>query len=287
VVVSADLLPVPPGATRRFVDVPRGPLAVLEVPGDGPAVVLVPGFTGSKEDFRHLLGPLSSGGRRVVAMDQRGQHESAGPDEPDAYAISHLAADLLHLLDALDAEPAHLVGHSFGGLVSRAAVLDQPSAARSLTLMSSGPEALTGPRVELLPLLRPVLEQGGMAALVEALASIEADDPRAQAVPPDVREFLRERMLASVPAGLLGMAEGLTGEPDRVEDLRATGIPVLVLHGEADDAWSPATQQAMAERLGARYVVVPDAFHSPAVENPVPTAQALRSFVVDVEASAS
>lgn len=283
--MSAHLLPVPPGAVRRFVDVERGPLAVLEVDGDDPAVVLVPGFSGSKEDFRHVLAPLAAGGRRVVAMDQRGQHESAGPDEPDAYAVSHLAADLLHLLDALGGRPVHLVGHSFGGLVCRAAVLERPDAVVSLTLMCSGPEALTGPRVELLPMLRPVLEEGGMPALVEALAAIEADDPRAQAVPPDVRAFLRERMLASVPGALLGMAEGLTGEPDRVDELRATGIPLLVLHGEDDDAWSPDVQAGMAGRLGARYVVVPDAMHSPAVENPDPTAEAMRAFFADVEST--
>ncbi|HWH30962.1 MAG TPA: alpha/beta hydrolase [Mycobacteriales bacterium] len=283
--MSASLLPVPPGAVRRFVDVPRGPLAVLEVVVDDPAVVLVPGFTGSKEDFRHLLAPLAADGRRVVAMDQRGQHESAGPDEPDAYAVSHLAADLLHLLDALGGRPVHLVGHSFGGLVCRHAVLEQPDAVVSLTLMCSGPEALTGPRVELLPLLRPVLEEGGMPALVEALAAIEADDPRAQSMPPDVQAFLRERMLASVPGALLGMAEGLTGEPDRVDELRATGVPLLVLHGAADDAWSPAVQAEMAERLGARYVVVPDAMHSPAVENPAPTARAMSAFFADVESA--
>ena len=276
---------MPPGAVRRFVDVERGPLAVLEVAGDGPAAVLVPGFTGSKEDFRHVLAPLAADGRRVVAMDQRGQHESAGPDEPDAYAVSHLAADLLHLLEALGGEPVHLVGHSFGGLVCRSAVLERPGAVVSLTLMCSGPEALTGPRVELLPMLRPVLEQGGMPALVEALAAIEADDPRAQAVPPDVQAFLRERMLASVPGALLGMAEGLTGEPDRVDELRATGVPLLVLHGEGDDAWSPDVQAGMAQRLGARYVVVPDAMHSPAVENPQPTADALRAFFAEVDSA--
>jgi pimeloyl-ACP methyl ester carboxylesterase len=178
----------------------------------------------------------------------------------------------------------HLVGHSFGGLVSRAAVLRRPAAVRSLTLMCSGPQALTGPRVELLPLMAPVLEQGGMPALVDAVEALGADDPRTQSLSPEVRQFLRVRMLASSPAGLLGMAAGLTGEPDRVDALRATGVPVLVLHGEADDAWAPAVQAAMAERLGAQHVVVPDAQHSPAVENPRPTAAALNAFFADVEA---
>lgn len=276
-------LPLPPGTRRLSVPVPGGPLAALEHDGAGAPVVLVPGFTGSKEDFRLVLEPLSSAGRRVVAIDQRGQYESAGPDDLAAYTVEALAADLLALLDALGVGAVHLVGHSFGGLVGRAAVLKRPEAVRSLTLMCSGPDALTGPRVELLPLLETVLEQGGMPALVDTVEALGVDDPRTQALTPEVRAFLRARMLSSSPAALIGMAAGLTGEPDLVAELRATGVPVLVLHGAADDAWAPSVQAEMADRLGARYVVVPDAMHSPAVENPTPTAAAMNAFFADVE----
>jgi pimeloyl-ACP methyl ester carboxylesterase len=276
-------LPLPEGTHRRAVPVPGGAIATLEHDGDGVPVVLVPGFTGSKEDFRLVLAPLSAQGRRTLAIDQRGQYESKGPDDPSAYCVQALAGDLLAVLDELALDPVHLVGHSFGGLVSRSAVLERPEAVRSLTLLCSGPAALTGPRVDVLPFLAPILEQGGMPALADAVEALGADDPRTQALPSEVRAFLRTRMLASAPAALLGMADALTGEPDRVDQLRATGVPVLVLHGEADDAWAPAVQAAMAERLGARYVVVPDALHSPAVENPAATAEALNAFFSAVE----
>jgi pimeloyl-ACP methyl ester carboxylesterase len=103
--------------------------------------------------------------------------------------------------------------------------------------------------------------------------------------PPDLRAFLRARLLASSVTGLVAMGDALTSEPDRVEELAATGVPVLVAHGENDDAWLPALQADMARRLGARHVVVPGAMHSPAVENPAATLATLTAFFAAVEAA--
>lgn len=283
--------PLFPGARRRTVHVPGGPLCLLDAgPGGRPLgapVLLVPGFTGSKEDFGPVLEPIAVSGRRALALDQRGQHESPGPDDSAAYTVARLAGDLLAVIDVLGTGPVHLVGHSFGGLVARAAVLARPAAVRSLTLLCSGPAALTGPRVELFPLLAPVVRQGGMQALADAVDAVEAADPRVQARPPEVRAFLRARLLASSPAGLLAMADALTTEPDRVDGLRATGVPVLVVTGEGDDAWPPDVQADMARRLDAPHVLVPDAMHSPAMENPAATAAAIVRFLdqVDVDAA--
>ena len=73
-------------------------------------------------------------------------------------------------------------------------------------------------------------------------------------------------------------ATAVLTDPAGRERVAATGLPVLVVHGEDDDAWSPAVQADMAERLGAAYAVVPDAVHSPAVEQPEATAKALLAF---------
>ena len=286
-----DLVRLPGGIRRGRLEVAGGPLALLDTGEPVPAtgrrpVVLVPGYTGSKEDFASLLRPLAAPGRRVVAYDQRGQHESPGPDDPAAYRVAELAGELLEVLAWLDAGPgggpAHVVGHSFGGLVARAAALARPAAFASLTLLDSGPGAVDGLRAERIRRLRPVLDHEGLPAVwqrLQALAATEGASPP----PAEVGAFLRTRFLASSPVGLREMGQHLLDEPDRVAELARTGIPLLVCHGETDDAWSPAVQADMARRLRARHVSIPGAAHSPNVEAPDVTAATLTAFWSDLE----
>ncbi|HEX5493443.1 MAG TPA: alpha/beta hydrolase, partial [Mycobacteriales bacterium] len=268
-------------ATARTVDTPAGPLALLDTGPDSgagrPPVLLVPGYTGSKEDFLPLFDPLAEAGWRVAAMDQRGQYESPGTDDPAGYTVPALAADLLAV--AADLGPTvHVVGHSFGGLVARAAVIGAPGSFGSLVLLDSGPDGLAGTRRERMEALRPVLAGGGMVAVYAAMEQLAAGDPRWRDGPQELRDFLKRRFLASSPVGLEAMGDALVAEPDRVDELRATAVPVLVCHGEADDAWSPATQARMAGRLGAAHVVIGGAVHSPAIENTTATVRALLDF---------
>ena len=277
------------GATRVTVQGPAGELAALDTGGPGPAVLLVPGYTGSKEDFAPLLDPVRAAGLRAVAIDQRGQHESTGPENPARYSVPELAADVVAVgrrLRAAGSGPLHLLGHSLGGLVSRAAVLAAPALFDSLTLLDSGPAELTGPRAQLIGHLAPLLDVGGVDLVVSTLAELEADDPVRAAVPPATAAFRSRVLRTTSEAGLRGMGEALLTEPDRVAELAATGVPVLVAHGVADNAWTPAAQADMAARLGARHEVIARSRHSPAIENPDDTVAVLLSFWADTTAPA-
>ena len=261
--------------SRHDLSTPAGPVAVLDA-GQGPPVLLVPGYTGTKEDFAPVLPLLADGGVRAVAMDLPGQFETPGPDDRSAYTPDALAASVLAVAAQLGSP--HLVGHSYGGLVCRAAVIAAPDAARSLTLLDSGPDAIGGDRRERMAALEPLLAAGGLTAVYEALEQLAAGDPAWVALPVEHKAFLRRRFLAGSPAGLQGMGDALRSEPDRVEALRAVGLPVLVAYGEHDDAWPPPVLAAMAGRLGAPAVQIAGAVHSPAVQQPAATAEALLSF---------
>ena len=74
------------------------------------------------------------------------------------------------------------------------------------------------------------------------MQAMALEDPGYVAPPAELAEFLERRFLGGSPAMLQGMGDALRLEPDRVAELAATGLPVLVVHGEDDDAWPPQLQ---------------------------------------------
>ncbi len=257
---------------------PAGPLAALRADARprrrdeawDAVAVLVPGYSGSKEDFAPLIDPIADAGIGVLALDLPGQYESPPlPGELDHRPgpLGLLVADVVRA-EAAAGRTVMLLGHSYGGLVARAAVL-AGAPVRGLTLMDSGPGELPmGPRRTRLDVLEPVLRRRGLDAVVavrEQAGDWEAADPA-------VAAFLRRRLERSSPTALLGMGDALRSEPDRVPELvaalRGRRLATLVVCGMNDDAWPVTTQRTMADRLEAEFAAVPGAAHSPAIENP-------------------
>lgn len=268
----------------------RGEFAVHEA-GSGATAVLLPGFTGSKEDFIGLLEPLAAAGFRVVAVDGRGQFETGGPHREAAYAQEELARDVHAVAAALGNTARgriHLLGHSLGGLIARAAVLQDPAPFASLTLVSSGPGAVAPSQQERVRMLLGALTSMSMAAIWTVMQELdqsvgaagEAPYSRQEAAEASgaVEEFLRHRWMSNVTEQLTATGRQLLSEPDRVAELAALPLPFHVVSGAQDDAWPVPQLDGMAEQLAARRTVVPDAGHSPNAERPQETARALAEF---------
>ncbi|MBO8186990.1 alpha/beta fold hydrolase [Streptomyces spirodelae] len=287
-------LALPPGVRAYRMATARGEFAVHDTGGSGRAgrtALLLPGFTGSKEDFIGLLVPLARAGFRAVAVDGRGQFETGGPPEESAYTQRELARDVHAIATVLEPErpgTVHLLGHSLGGLVARAAVLTDAAPFASLTLMSSGPAAVSPSQQQRVRMLLDAMRTMSMAAIWEVMQQLDQSVGSAGEAPYSRREveeasaavedFLRRRWLANVPEQLAATGQQLLAERDRVAELAARGLPCHVVSGAEDDAWPVPLLDGMAERLGARRTVVTGTGHSPNAERPAETARALTDF---------
>lgn len=273
-------MPLPPGVETVGITVQPGLLTALHAPAQGAArgtVLVVPGFTGSKEDFTEFLPLLAERGWDAWAYSQRGQADSAAPAGPQSYELGALAADAVELADLLrrrseGGAPVHLVGHSLGGIVAAAAAIASPSSFTDLTLLCSGPHGWAGRHQDTAD---TVWLSGSLGLWIrDNLHAVGRPDSEIT----EEEAFLRLRARRTSSENVLAGALLLQHHEDRVAELAATQLAVLVAHGEFDDEWPIADQRDMAERLGARYRVIPGGFHSPQREAPAATAVALDAF---------
>ncbi len=287
-------------STPPFIAMPDG-VAVL-APPDAPApvliaeprtsgakaadVLLVPGFTGSKEDFLAMLEPLAELGWRVAAMDLPGQGGFPGLGPRGSNTLPALAAVVAEVLDWFAPDRrVHLVGHSMGGLVTRELVLAQPQRLASWTPICSGPGALPAGSHAPLVGLQAML---AVAPMEQIWAHKEVLDRAGGWDPPsaEVAEFCARRFIANDPIALADYSDILMSAPDQTEATAAalarTGLPVTVVTGALDDAWPPAWQQRMAARLGVPWREIPGRGHNPNTEDPHGTAALLDQILGSV-----
>ena len=251
VLPEIDWSVAPVGATFSRFRAPSGELAVVAL-GDprDPRVVLVPGATGSKEDF-YLLAPiLVAAGYYVQSYDLAGQYESAGagPVRPGRYTYDLLVADLVAFLR--DGGPAHVLGYSFAGILAELALVDHPELFRTLTLLTSPPEpgqAFRG--VRFIGWLSWFLHgRQGAGLMIWGIVTNK------NKVGPARLAFVRSRFALTRRSSV----DDIVGLMKHVPNVRArvagSGLPVLVATGD-HDLWPTRLHAANATALGARLAV--------------------------------
>jgi Predicted hydrolases or acyltransferases (alpha/beta hydrolase superfamily) len=250
-------IPAPGSVASRF-PAPSGDLAVVSL-GDPshPRVVLVPGVTGSKEDFVLMLPVLAEAGYFVQSLDLAGQYESgqAGPPPGRAYDWDLFVDDLVAFLEA--GAPAHVLGYSFAGTIAQLVLVRRPELVRSLTLLAAPPEpgnAFRGVRG-----VGPFtfLATGGVGAALMKWGIVTNKNH----VPPLRLDFVRHRFAFTSRRAHEDIIRLMKRTLDVRDQVAASPVPKLVAVG-SHDLWPTTLHAAFAERIGARLVVYPTG-HSP------------------------
>ena len=258
------------------------------VTGSGPALFLVHGFGGAKEDFSDHLENLSKD-YRVVVFDHRGHGESGAPTDEASYSLERLAADILCVADALGEERFILLGHSMGGMVARKVALTSPDRIDALILMDTCHGPIAAVDGDLIEMGAQIALTDGMATLKEILdAGSPLDNPAYERVlkeRPGYREF-QEKKFGSLSAVMWAtIVRAIRDQSDDLEAMRLLEMPTLVIVGEVDLPFV-SQSRAMADAIpGGALVVIPDAGHSPQFENADAWANALNSFLESVAAA--
>jgi 2-succinyl-6-hydroxy-2,4-cyclohexadiene-1-carboxylate synthase len=254
--------------------------------GTGPALVLVHGFGGAKEDFSDQVDDLARD-HRVVTLDLRGHGESDGPEDPARYSLDRFAADLGNVCDALDIDACRLLGHSMGGMVVRRFVLAAPQRVDALILMDTSPGPVPGLDSEMMELGVQIANEQGMAELKRVMdAFAPLDTPayqRTLAERPGYKEFGDRKWEALSHAMWVTISLEIRDQPDQLADLAAVHCPTLVLVGEQDEPFRGVSERMAATIPGAELVVIPDAGHSPQFENGAAWLAAFRAFLARVD----
>jgi 3-oxoadipate enol-lactonase len=254
--------------------------------GGGPALLLVHGFGGAKEDFADHIEALAER-HRVVTFDLRGHGESDGPTELDAYSLDRMAADVIGVADALGIGGFRLLGHSMGGMVARRVVLAHPARIDALVLMDTSPGPIPSIDPDTLEAAATVMLDDGkevLRPLLDAAATLESPArQRLIAERPGVEAFEDAKWEALSGVMWAAMAREIARQPDQLSLLANVHNPTLVIVGDQDTSFLEPSRRMAATIPGAELVVVPDAGHSPQFENPRVWLDALEGFLARVE----
>lgn len=235
---------------------------------DGPVVVLSNSMGADLRMWDGVLPALEEH-FRVVRYDTRGHGQS--PEVPGPYSMDDLADDVVALLDRLGLEKAHLVGLSLGGMTGIRLAARAPERVDRLVLLCTGAFLEVGPAYT--ERAAQVRSQGTGSVAEGVVSRWFTPDHLEQH--PDVRAFHEAMCAATSPEGYAGSCEAIAAM-DLRPDLPHIEAPTLAIAGADDPATPPSYLREIADGVpDGRLVVVPDAAHLAAAQQPEAVAAAI------------
>jgi pimeloyl-ACP methyl ester carboxylesterase len=229
-------------------------------PADGTPVLLLHGFPETRRMWRAPLEALGLEGYRAIAPDQRGYSPGARPAATGAYAVEHLMADALGLMDALGAPRFHLVGHDWGGQLAWLIAAGHAERVLSLGVFSRPhPAAFAramaedAAQAERSRHHRAFRREDAVARMREAKLQPLREAILSQGVPPADAETYLETLMQ--PGGIEGAMAWYRASGVAAGDTPPVAAPTLYVWGDED-----ATVGRRAAELTAEHVTGPYRF---------------------------
>lgn len=255
-----------------------------DVMGQGPALLVLHGFTGDRTTMRALAEAFVSS-YTVVVPDLVGHGASSAPDNEDAYQgaamVEHLLALLAAALPDQGGTPVTLIGYSMGARLALTLAALRPDLVDRLILIGGTPGLRAQEATERAIADRALADAiltDGLDAFVDRWMALDMWTSLARALGPDGWMDSRAQRLRGSALGyansLRGFGTGaMTPLHDHLADLHIT---TLIVVGEHDLKFRAIGDDMRRALPAATMVVIGDAGHAAHLEQPTATVAAIR-----------
>jgi pimeloyl-ACP methyl ester carboxylesterase len=237
----------------------NGARLYYEERGSGTPILGIHGGGSSAVFWEDAAERLSKLGRTIV-YDRRGSNRSERPEPYDVTSIREQADDALGLLGALDAEPAILIGRSYGGTVALELALRHPASVLGVALLEAGSRGLSREYDDWFDRMAQTAEQAAAERGAESVGEVVLREVfGAWEELPDV---WRDVFGGNGPVLLAEIRGGETTDNARLRELQA---PALVVTADASPepvrrgslALEAALPQARTAHVGGDHAIDP------------------------------
>lgn len=247
--------------------------------GEGPTVVLLHGIGADRTVWNAVI-PALAHGERVLAPDLRGHGRTPAP--PGArFTLEEHVTDLLGMLDQRNLPAVHWVGLSGGALLALRLGLDVPDRCRSLTLVGGAVYTDAHTRSIAERWAETYSQEGADALAIRLLKDLYYPDwiEGHMEFADRLREEVPKRDYR--PAALWAQSVATFDERSRVASLRP---PALIIQAMDDQVVDASHGRILRQSIpGSRIRIFAHTGHMIPIERPVETAEAIRTFVAEVE----
>jgi aminoacrylate hydrolase len=227
--------------------------------GIGFPVLFVSGLTGFGSFWRDQVAAFAKT-YDVITHDQRG----IGQSDPtrSGFTVDRMAADVIGLMDALEIERAHIVGHSTGGAMAQILATEHPKRLASMVLSATWtkPDAYFR---RMFGLRKDILLRLGPSAYVQANTLFLYPSWWVKTNNERLRQLEAQTLAIFPPTEIAASRIDAILAFDRTEQLAHIKTPTLVI-GAEDDIVTPAYFSEELARLipGAEIKVFPRGGHA-------------------------
>jgi 3-oxoadipate enol-lactonase len=253
-----------------------------ETHGEGPeTIVFSHGLLWSGKMFESQIAVLRQR-YRCLSFDFRGQGQTAVTHS--GYDLETLYHDTIALIAKLNAAPCHFVGVSMGGMIGLRVAVRKPGLIKSLALLATSADAETEERKRRYRTLTLVAKLFGLRVVADKVMPVMfgrtfLNDP----IRADLKRQWRDHFLSNRRIGLARAVSGVNDREPIYDQINKITAPTLILMGDEDAAIPLERARRIHSQIpGSKLVIVPQAGHTPTVEEPAAVTDLLYEFISNV-----